>query len=210
MSLIQRRSELDFSDAEVDDFLEQASFKSFEISELIEKLIRYCSVVKDIQHERFETFNLNQIIDEVIERYERKFKSIRPSYKIEVKDIPKNTVIAFPHEYGSLVFENLIDNAIKFNSGDDVVVEISATSEKDGLVTCTISDNGPGIPSEFLESILASYYQIEKHFSGAVEGVGLGLTLVKHILGVYHQKIKVTSKVTMGTQVHFTLPVKRK
>lgn len=76
------------------------------------------------------------------------------------------------------VIRNLVENAVKFNTKPDRHVRLGARVET-GLVQIRVSDNGPGIPPEEFEKIFNKFYQIEGSFTGQVQGMGLGLALVK-------------------------------
>src|ERR1035437_2567139 len=79
------------------------------------------------------------------------------------------------------VFRNLIENAVKFNSHPPPKVTLSGRV-KDGRVEILVADNGPGIPSEERDKIFNKFYQIEGSFTGQVQGMGLGLALVKRVV----------------------------
>lgn len=75
------------------------------------------------------------------------------------------------------VVEELIENAIKFNDKNDMVLNIIIDENK-----IIIEDNGPGIPVEEREKVFEPFYQIYKDFSGNTAGAGLGLAIVKRML----------------------------
>lgn len=108
----------------------------------------------------------------------------------------------------NLIFSNLADNSIKFNDKETVKISISVSLIEKGFIAITFSDNGIGIPSEEYERIFEKFYQIEKSFTGQVEGVGLGLSLVKKLAETSGGSIKVESKLGEGTNFIFTLPLK--
>lgn len=207
MNLMLRRKELGFSEEEVDDFLNQAYLKSFEISELIEKMIRYCSVEKDKLMELPSGVNWNELMEEVLKRYDKKYKGHRIPYVIRMpKNLPESLSLGMHKEYVFLIMENLIDNAIKFNSKETAIVEINGDIQQDKL-RITVTDNGPGIPPEYKDQIFLPFVQIEKFFSGAVEGVGLGLPVVKKILESHGETLWMDSVIDQGTKVIITLPL---
>ncbi|HVO32706.1 MAG TPA: GAF domain-containing sensor histidine kinase, partial [Elusimicrobiota bacterium] len=78
-------------------------------------------------------------------------------------------------------FRNLIENAVKFNPKAPRQVCIAARLAE-GQVSIDFTDNGPGIPSEEREKIFQKFYQIESSFTGQVQGMGLGLALVKRVV----------------------------
>lgn len=206
MNLVLRRNELQFSQQEADDFIEQSYYKSFELSEVIEKLIRYASVIKDKKYSMEETCSPEEVLSMVIEKYERKYQKIRPAHQIETPACPTPLRVHMPEEYLALVFDCLLDNAVKFNSHSEGRIKISFLPEGK-ILSVKIEDNGSGIPSEFLEKIFEPFFQVDKYCTGTVEGVGLGLPLVRHILKVYGQTITASSELNRGTTLQFSLPL---
>ena len=133
---------------------------------------------------------------------------IEKNKKIELNiDCPDSTTkvdintIYFDHIIG-----NLFENAVKFNNNDTVKIDIKISNPKDGFVTVSFSDNGIGIPAEDYEKVFDKFYQVEKNFTGQVEGAGLGLPLVRMAIESAGGQINVTSELEKGTTFEFTLP----
>lgn len=100
---------------------------------------------------------------------------------------------------------NLIENAIKFNPHDNRRVEITGSCAS-GSVVLNVADNGPGIPPEERERVFQKFYQIEKDFTGQVEGTGLGLSLVKRIVEAHGGSVRLQSVVGQGSTFSIMLP----
>jgi signal transduction histidine kinase len=101
------------------------------------------------------------------------------------------------------VFQNLIENAIKF-MGDQQSpsVHIGAV-ERDGTICCYVKDNGVGVEARFQEQIFGLFERL----SADVGGTGVGLALVKRIIEVHGGKIWVESEGSgLGSTFWFTLP----
>ena len=108
--------------------------------------------------------------------------------------------------YFDQIIGNLIENAIKFSDKD--IAEISIFAKKIAKnIEFSITDNGPGIPNEEYERIFGTFYQVEKYFTGQVEGPGLGLAIVKRLIERVGGEIRVESKLGQGSTFIFTLPV---
>lgn len=99
------------------------------------------------------------------------------------------------------VWQNLIQNAIKFSKLDDVI-SISL-KEVAGCFVVTIADNGIGMNEETLKHIFDKFYQGDT--SHSKEGNGLGLALVYRILKISGGSISATSKEGEGTTFVVTL-----
>ena len=101
------------------------------------------------------------------------------------------------------VFANLIGNAEKFG-GPDVAIAIRV-EEREGEVTVTVEDTGPGIPDAMKESIFGRFRKGEESLAGA----GLGLYICRTLIARYRGKIWAEDRVTghpeSGTAIRFTL-----
>lgn len=109
------------------------------------------------------------------------------------------------------VLENLIGNSIKFTpAGGEICVSASlkpAVHGKRGLVEVRVADNGPGIPKEEAERIFERFYQGSHNRGSVRHGVGLGLSIVRHIVEAHNGRVWVESEIGKGSVFTFSLPV---
>jgi signal transduction histidine kinase len=100
---------------------------------------------------------------------------------------------------------NLLSNAVKFTPAGGSV-DVSAT-QRNGEVTVSVADSGPGIAAEDLERIFEEFQQTE---AGARqrEGTGLGLALSKRFVEMHGGRIWCDSEVGKGSTFRFTLPLR--
>jgi PAS domain S-box-containing protein len=108
------------------------------------------------------------------------------------------TVEMLADEYSIiLAISNLIDNAIKYTKKGSI--QVILYREKNDDILIDITDTGIGIDKENLDSIFEPYHQEQMGYGRAYEGVGLGLSLVKKVLGLNNAKISVISKKGEGS-----------
>jgi len=106
------------------------------------------------------------------------------------------------------LFENLVQNAIKYGA-DGKRVEIVIDREvRDGRrddAVVTIRDHGPGIPAEHLPRLTERFYRVDVVSSREKGGTGLGLALVKHILNRHRGRLSIES--VPGEGASFTVRI---
>ena len=101
------------------------------------------------------------------------------------------------------VFQNLIDNAVKF-MGDEPAPRVEVSARLcDGMVLCSVRDNGIGIAPEYHKNIFGLFNRLNQR----IDGTGIGLTLVKRIVEVHGGRIWIESEgAGKGSTFYFTLP----
>lgn len=102
----------------------------------------------------------------------------------------------------SHVWLNLLDNAVKF-SPEGGVVSVTMRREEGGVYV-DVADQGDGMDEDTMARIFDQFYQGDT--SLAKEGSGLGLSIVKRIVDIYHGSIEVRSKPGQGTRFGVRLP----
>lgn len=183
----------------VDAILKQSS----QLTNLIDKLLKFTEINRTRTDLTKEKINLCEYLPSLL----APFTDGTAAKKIELNiDCPgADSGIFINKPTLDIIISDLVENAIKFNDKEAVKVSISARKHgKD--VTIMISDNGPGIPPEEQERIFSKFYQIEKNFTGNVEGIGLGLGLVKRLVDACGGKIDLKSEIGKGASFKITLP----
>jgi len=108
------------------------------------------------------------------------------------------------------VLINILDNALKFTpAGKQVTIRAAYESaELENVVLCSVSDNGPGIPEEYLEKIFDRFAQVHgQAIPKGQRGTGLGLSFCKLAVEAHGGRIWVTSELGKGSTFYFTLPL---
>lgn len=102
------------------------------------------------------------------------------------------------------VLVNLLSNALKYTpAGKTITVSAQGTDEG---IHFAVTDEGPGIPKEYVDRIFDRFVQVEARKAGAPVGTGLGLTFCKLAVEAHGGRIWLESEVGKGTTVHFLLP----
>jgi two-component system phosphate regulon sensor histidine kinase PhoR len=108
------------------------------------------------------------------------------------------------------VFENLIENALKYGAnGKRVDIGFSAATARGGEAETlvTVRDYGPGIAAEHIPRLTERFYRVDVTQSRAEGGTGLGLSLVKHILNRHRGRLTIESEAGNGATFTVRLPL---
>ena len=161
---------------------------------LINGILTYSKIGRS--DESVEVLDTRGVVEDVVDH-------IAPPDHIEVR-----IEGAFPHitaERTRLmqVFQNLIGNAIKYIDKPQGLVRVSARTRDDAWEFC-IADNGPGIEAKHFDRIFQMFQTLSS--SDRCDSTGLGLAVVKKIVGLYGGRVWLESELGQGSAFHFALP----
>jgi len=102
------------------------------------------------------------------------------------------------------VIKNLIDNAIKYSKGGDILCRAFL---KDDMIWISVQDHGMGISEEDLPRVFDKFFRVEREETAHIKGTGLGLSIAKYIVESHGGKMDLVSQPGKGTTIAFGLPV---
>jgi signal transduction histidine kinase len=116
------------------------------------------------------------------------------------------SIMADPDDM-EIVFNNLISNAVKYNKvGGKAEITIDSSDIEAILI---FSDTGIGITMNDTENLFTEFVRIKNEKTRNISGSGLGLSIVKKVVELYHGTINVESTPDVGTVFTIRLPKKR-
>jgi len=105
------------------------------------------------------------------------------------------------------IFYNLLSNAVKFTpEGGTIIIEIY---KREDVMEAIVKDTGIGIAEEDLERVFIEFEQVDSSYCRQYEGTGLGLPLVKKLVELHGGEVCLKSKLGVGTEVMFTIPLEQ-
>jgi len=164
-----------------------------DINEMEKMLNEYLQFTSSSYIEKDELFNLSDLIEEIIEKYNNEnISKILPTriYFIGRKNLIKRCI------------NNLIDNALKY--GKKVNIELS---KKTTNIFIKIEDDGPGIPDNEYDNVFKPFYKIDKGRAETKSSVGLGLSIASDIIRSHGGSVKLEKSSLNGLGVRIFLPV---
>lgn len=145
-------------------------------------------------------------INELLEIVLRRLRPIAKQRNIEMIFESYRSVLAEVDEVKmSLVFSNLIENAIKYNHEGGLVKVLLNADHKYFYVK--IEDTGIGIPEDARKYIFDRFYRVDKARSRETGGTGLGLSIAKSAVMMHKGSIKVSGKEGEGTAFTVRIPL---
>lgn len=104
-----------------------------------------------------------------------------------------------------IVFQNLIDNAVKY-ARPATAVRVEARPLGKDRVTIAVTDEGDGIPASHLPRLTERFYRVDTARSRQLGGTGLGLAIVKHVVNRHRGRLDIQSLPGKGSTFTVTLP----
>ena len=166
------------------------------MQKLIQDLLEFSRVTT--HGKRFTEMDMNQAVRSAMDNLNLLIKESGAS--IECRDLPR---INADESQMAMLFQNLINNAIKFCKNRPPEIDISAKKRDDQWVFC-VQDNGIGIESEFIDKIFIIFQRL--HNREEFPGTGLGLAVCKRIVQRHQGNIWVESEYGKGSVFYFSLP----
>ena len=164
-----------------------------DINEMEKMLNEYLQFTSSSFIEKDELFDLSDLIDEIISKYnnENITKEISPRVYLNGR---KNLI--------KRCLNNLLENSIKYGSK----INVDLQKKKSSLII-KIEDDGPGIPESEYDNVFKPFYKIDKGRADSKSSVGLGLSIASDIVRSHGGNIKLNKSNLNGLEVKIFLPV---
>ena len=184
-------------------YLRTVSDETKRLSRLVRSMLDISRLQESaIPEEQKSRFEVAEVIGQVLIAQEGRINE----KNIEVEaDLPELPVFSWAsQDHITQVLYNLVDNAIKFCPPEGKLgIEVRPAGKK---VQVTVRNDGPTIPAKELPLLFERFHKLDRSRSADREGWGLGLYIVKTILGLHGEDISVTS-LEGHTTFTFTLPL---
>ena len=164
-----------------------------DIVEMEKMLNEYLQFTSSSYLEKNENFDLSNLINETIKKYNN--KNITSNLASDIFINGKKNLI-------KRCINNLIDNGIKY--GEKVNIELIKSSNN---LFIKIEDDGPGIDEKEYDNVFKPFYKIDKGRADSKSSVGLGLSIASDIIRSHGGNIKLEKSNMNGLSVKIFLPV---
>ena len=184
--------ESDLSEENRIEYAKAISTSSHRLSNLVSNILKLNKLENQQIAPKFEKYNLSEQLCECLLQFEDAWE--QKDLVVET-DIDEDVFVISDSEMMSLVWNNLISNAIKFSeSGGTLALSLKASEHH---ATVKVQDTGCGISHDVGAHMFDKFYQGDT--SHSTEGNGLGLALVKRVIDITKNTISVESELGKGT-----------
>ncbi len=179
------------------------------LSSLVENVLDFSRIHQGRKRYEFEPTDLAALIRQTV-RLMEPGASAR-DVNLLLSELPAGCEELQPSWDGQAVQQalvNLIDNAIKHSpAGSQVIVACeTAGKAEDAVIRVSVSDQGQGIPDEERERIFEPFYRSGVELRRETRGIGIGLSIVKHVAEAHGGRITLESSPGQGSRFTMELP----
>ena len=193
--LLERRYK-DKLDADANDFIHFAVDGANRMQKLINDLLDYSRITS--RGKEFDSVDLTALLGQAVSNLHEQI--MENGALITNGDLP---ALKVDESQMIRVFQNLIENAIKYKKKDELPKVHISCKEIKGFYEFAIKDNGIGIDMQFHDRVFIIFQRL--HAKDEYRGTGIGLSICKRIIERHGGRIWFDSKVNEGTTFYFTL-----
>ena len=166
---------------------------SLDIDEMEKMLNEYLQFTSSGYSEKDDTFNLSELIENIINKYENDNISCELTSRVYMSG-RKNLI--------RRSLNNLIENSIKYANKINVQL-----SKKNSGIIITIDDDGPGIAEKEYDNVFKPFYKIDKGRGDSKSSVGLGMSIASDVIKSHGGNILLENSHLSGLRVKIFFPL---
>ena len=184
-------------------FLEKSARSLDFLDKLVRDLLELSQIETGSIVLMYDHFDLVQLVDEIIDDFEQQAIKVKVSIKRSKR--PPESIVYADYLRIRQVMQNLVSNAIKYNSeGGKIRIKLIESVDS---VEVSVADTGIGIPKSDYSRIFSRFYRVDKSRTKIRKRTsnGLGLAIVKHLLESHNSSVQVKSEIGKGSVFSFSL-----
>ena len=198
------RAEIELGAEQRADFLEMIYRQADKMLHLAEDFLTAARIDQGMPKLRREPIDLRSLADQVVG--DLKLSSHGRGRRVAVSALPSHPKVWGDSQAVRQVLTNLVENAFKY-SPMEAPVKVRMR-ELPHEVVMEVRDEGRGIPSDQVTTIFERYRQVQNNGSRSIQGVGLGLFIVKRLVEAHRGSIEVESSQGKGSLFRVHLPTR--
>lgn len=172
------------------------------LGSLVHNVLDYSRIEQRRKEYEFTDSNLTGLVNNVVRLMEP--RADEQEIRIVCATEPIEAILDTEAIQQALI--NVIDNAIKF-SPDGSEIRLNLARNGDTHASISIVDQGVGIPEADRQKVFERFYRRENELRRETKGVGIGLSIVHHIVEAHSGKVKIDANDPTGCNVMITIPL---
>jgi two-component system sensor histidine kinase CpxA len=172
------------------------------MNHMIERLLTLARLDAAAASVPFESLNLTGLVADIVHSagFELRERSDRITMNSQEAFLVRGNT-----ELLQSAIENVIRNAIRYNSSEEPVQVVLERMESSAKIT--VRDHGLGVPSEDLQRIFEPFYRVATDRDRKTGGAGLGLAITKRAIRMHGGEVHAINATPKGLAVHIVLPL---
>lgn len=197
--------------AKVMDYLDKIDVSSQRLLTLINQVLEMSRIESGKVGPDIQPLNIKEKFDSMVAIVSAQARAKGLDFHYSFNDVRHFNVFADDAKMGQITL-NIIGNAIKYTPEggriDFVLGEIPCENEGFGRFVFTAADTGIGMSKDFLEKIFEPFSRENSTTISKIQGTGLGMSIVKHLVDILGGTIKIQSEPGKGTRIDITVDLK--
>ncbi len=198
-----------------EEFLKIINDESLRMDRLIDDLLLVSKIESNEHLHPTKKVDIGECVKRVSINLEKKLakKNMKVSTKVQSDHL---NVLGNEDELIQL-FSNLIENSFKYGNPDSEIniymskeanenIDDKVNLFSNSYIKIKIEDESDGIPEKYIHRLTERFFRVDKARSKSIDGTGLGLTIVKHILNKHRGKIDISSEINVGSVFTVQIP----
>lgn len=186
------------------EYLDMAGQEMNRLDQLISKVLDQSMIGEQKQVIQPQMTNIKELTGEVLLTLQPRLTARNATIRMEDTASPGEVYVDPLHYQG--VITNLIDNSLKYGN-ENPVIQIRLWQEK-GSAIIEVSDNGPGIPKEYLGRVFDKFFRVPSGDTHNIKGYGLGLSFAALVMKEHGGSISVRNLTPAGCAFTLKFPIK--
>ncbi len=182
------------------DYLEESKDR---LLETINNLSNFSEIEAIKNNLNLKEVDLNYTVETSFREYKHMADAKNLLYRLELDQTCPQVCI--DEDLFRAAINNIVHNAIKYTNKGSIIIKVHSKSSKNN-VYISVADTGIGIDKRNVKKIFDPFMQESIGISRKYEGTGIGLSLSKRYIEILDGKIKVESKIGMGTEFNIIIP----
>jgi len=194
-------------DEENADYVEEIKLSAENLLAIVNDILEF-NFLKST-HFKLENrkFNIRKLLRQVVDNIRNQTEEKGLDLELVISENVPEYLVGDSVRLSQIVM-NILSNSIKFTKEGEIAIIVTNRDTENGKIPIElkIKDTGIGIPESMINNIFESFSQSSKSTSYKFGGTGLGLSLVKQLVGYMDGKIDVESTEGVGTSVSLRIP----